>query len=147
MSKLLKHEKAYLKKLITHTVDKCKGRHCSVHNPSDHHMRSWDMNYRFDKRVMERICPKHGVGHPDPDDAAYWISIGKPHMTIHGCCGCCSEEKSLKDLVKQFISILDITEESDSGRSFHPTQITSCRTMDLQKIGDLIEDMRKAVND
>jgi hypothetical protein len=53
-------------------------------------MRKWKMNYRSDKGVMERICPC-GVGHPDPDDAAYWQSIGKPEMTIHGCCGCCSE--------------------------------------------------------
>ena len=89
MSKLLPHEKAYLKKLVTHTPDKCKGQNCCVHNPSDHHMRDWKMNFRFDKSVMERICPEHGVGHPDPDDAAYWIRLGKSHMTIHGCCGCC----------------------------------------------------------
>jgi len=90
MSKLLKLEEAYLKNLITHAPDQCEGRSCCVHNPSDHHMREWQMNFRHDKGVMERICPKHGVGHPDPDDAAYWISIGRPEMTIHGCCGCCN---------------------------------------------------------
>ena len=37
-----------------------------------------------------------------------------------------SERDRLADLVKQFIKILDITEESDSGRLFHPTNITSC---------------------
>ena len=50
----------------------------------------------------------------------------------------------LADLVKQFISILDITEESDSGRLFHPTNITSCRAGDLQKIGELVEELRRA---
>jgi hypothetical protein len=50
----------------------------------------------------------------------------------------------LADLVKQFISILDITEESDGGRSFHPTNITSCRAGDLQKIGGLVEALRRA---
>lgn len=73
----------------THPAGKCKGRPCCIHNPSDHHMRDWPLNYRPDKGQMERICP-HGVGHPDPDDAAYWESIGKGHMNIHGCDGCCS---------------------------------------------------------
>jgi hypothetical protein len=50
----------------------------------------------------------------------------------------------LADLVKQFIKILDITEESDSGRLFHPTNITSCRAGDLQKIGELVEALRRA---
>jgi hypothetical protein len=77
VSRLLPHEKAYLKKLVTHTPDKCKGRHCCIHNPSDHHMRKWLMNYRQDKGMMERICPEHGVGHPDPDDLDYWVSIDK----------------------------------------------------------------------
>jgi len=45
----------------------------------------------------------------------------------------------LADLVKQFIYILDITEESDGGRLFHPTNITSCRAGDLQKAGQLVE--------
>jgi hypothetical protein len=53
----------------------------------------------------------------------------------------------LADLVKQFIYILDITEESDSGRLFHPTNITSCRAGDLQKIGELVEALRRASND
>jgi hypothetical protein len=53
----------------------------------------------------------------------------------------------LADLVKQFISILDITEESDGGRLFHPTNITSCRAGDLQKIGELVEALRRSSND
>ena len=50
----------------------------------------------------------------------------------------------LADLTKQFIKILDITEESDSGRSFYPTNITSCRAGDLHKIGELVEALRRA---
>jgi hypothetical protein len=100
MNKLLKHEKVYLKKMLltTHTPDKCEGRPCCVHNPSDHHLRSWEMNYRQDKGIMERICPDHGVGHPDPDDLAYWLSIGHPEMGVHACCGCCHENKAGNDL-------------------------------------------------
>lgn len=59
--------------------ERCKVR-CPIHNPSDHHMKDWEQNYRPDRRIIERICP-HGIGHPDPDD----IATNK----THGCDGCC----------------------------------------------------------
>ena len=52
----------------------------------------------------------------------------------------------LAALAKQFLNILDITEESINGRLFHPTNITSCRAGDLQKIGELVEAIRRASN-
>ena len=64
-----------------HLKSKCVGRKCCIHNPSDHHMRTWRMHWRGDRQIMERICPEHGCGHPDPDDIC--------EDTIHGCCGCC----------------------------------------------------------
>lgn len=64
-----------------HSINSCSGEFCTIHNRSDHHMRSWPQNWRSDRGIMERICPLHGVGHPDPDE----ISTD----TIHGCCGCC----------------------------------------------------------
>jgi len=77
--------------LKTHSPDKCSGSHCCIHNPSDHHMREWPMSWRDDKGVMERICP-HGIGHPDPDDVAHGIRIGRDEsLNIHGCDGCCRE--------------------------------------------------------
>lgn len=63
-----------------HFIDKCKGAHCVIHNPSDHMMRSFPTHWRSDRHIMERICP-HGIGHPDPDD------ITKDG--VHGCDGCC----------------------------------------------------------
>lgn len=72
-----------------HSEDKCRGKYCSVHNPSDHHMRSWRQHWRSDKGIIERICPKHGVGHPDPD--SNWESDS--YFWVHGCCGCCKEPK------------------------------------------------------
>lgn len=63
-----------------HPPSKCAGDNCVIHNPSDHHMRSWPTNWRSDRQMMERTCP-HGVGHPDPDDI-------NPD-TSHGCDGCC----------------------------------------------------------
>lgn len=71
-----------------HPPGKCAGQACMIHNPSDHHMRGWPLNWRDDKRVMERICP-HGVGHPDPDSAAFLASVGEQGRTLHGCDGCC----------------------------------------------------------
>lgn len=74
--------------LKTHDESACKGQHCCIHNPSDHHMLDWPVNWRADLNVMERICP-HGLGHPDPDDAAHKMRIGMDALTIHGCDGCC----------------------------------------------------------
>ncbi len=72
-----------------HSPARCAGQHCVLHNPSDHHMRSWPTYWRDDARLMERICP-HGIGHPDPDDLAYRDSIGDEGCGIHGCDGCCA---------------------------------------------------------
>jgi hypothetical protein len=77
-----------------HSPDACAGRPCVIHNPSDHSMREFPTNWRdggmFDIKPphMERICP-HGVGHPDPDDAAYQASVGQD-VSVHGCDGCCN---------------------------------------------------------
>lgn len=71
-----------------HLSNQCAGEFCVVHNPSDHHMRTWPLNWRDDTGVMERICP-HGVGHPDPDAADFQESIGREWATVHGCDGCC----------------------------------------------------------
>jgi len=63
-----------------HAPTVCAGRPCVVHNPSDHHMRSWDQVWCQRKGIVERQCP-HGVGHPDPD---------QPGDGVHGCDGCCN---------------------------------------------------------
>lgn len=68
-----------------HSPKNCQGSTCLIHNPSDHHMRDWQLEWREDRHCFERICAC-GVGHPDPDD------IG--HDGIHGCCGCCCPPKS-----------------------------------------------------
>ena len=76
----------------THTPDKCAGQSCCIHNPSDHHMRDWELNIRFDRGITERLCP-HGIGHPDPDDAAYRRTLpGEFDSGIHGCDGCCRKQ-------------------------------------------------------
>lgn len=71
-----------------HDKDQCAHRHCVIHNPSDHHMRSWPLHWRDDRGIFERLCP-HGVGHYDPDQLWYYKSIGRDWESIHGCDGCC----------------------------------------------------------
>lgn len=82
-------------KLINvHDAARCKGQYCCIHNPSSHHMAKWRRNWRDDRKMMERICP-HGVGHPDPDDAAYRATLGD-NNNVHGCDGCCVQaERSI----------------------------------------------------
>lgn len=70
---------------FVHDDRQCLGDTCTIHRRSDHHMRSWQQHFRHDRYLMERICPIHGVGHPDPDDI-------NPD-TVHGCCGCCAKEQ------------------------------------------------------
>lgn len=79
-----------------HPVAACSARvgGCVIHAPSDHHMRTWPTTYRtggmFDIKGphMERMC-EHGVGHPDPDDLAFWKTQGEDYG-VHGCDGCCT---------------------------------------------------------
>lgn len=76
-----------------HPFVKCMGRHCTLHNPSDHVMKDWALNWRSDKGIFERICP-HGIGHDDPDDIAYRRTLEpielRGYVGIHGCDGCCA---------------------------------------------------------
>jgi hypothetical protein len=66
----------------------CKGTYCTVHNRSNHSMRSFPQHWRSDRAIMERICP-HGVGHPDPDE---YKLIGSKYEGVHGCDGCCQDK-------------------------------------------------------
>lgn len=64
-----------------HPIEKCEGRPCVIHNPSNHAMVEMPTFWRDDRGIMERTCPC-GIGHPDPDspwprESAEWI---------HGCC-------------------------------------------------------------
>ena len=74
------------KTIRVHEAGVCAGEYCTIHNRSNHPMRSFPQEWRGDIALMERICP-HGIGHPDPDD--YLLTL-RPYMSIHGCDGCCS---------------------------------------------------------
>ena len=78
--------------LKVHSKEQCKGRHCVIHNPSDHPLKNAPTHWRSDRQMMERICV-HGVGHPDPDELAHRARNNLPDSNgIHGCCGCCTKK-------------------------------------------------------
>lgn len=80
-----------------HPVEACAGKPCVLHNPTDHHMRSWRLHWRGDRKIFERLCPDHGTGHPDPDQFDYWDSTDQEWQSLHGCCGCCVRAKKGND--------------------------------------------------
>ena len=52
-------------------------------------------------------------------------------------------EKDLKSCVREFFKYLDAVETSDSGKEFHPTYISSCRTMTMIRLGQLLPRMKE----
>jgi hypothetical protein len=52
-----------------------------------------------------------------------------------------SEE--LKDTVKEFLRCLEMTEESDSGKVFHPVYISSCRVLVTERVNNLLKKMKE----
>lgn len=52
------------------------------------------------------------------------------------------ETMEMKDLVKEFFTFLDYTEESDSGRVFHPITFSCCRCLMSEPFSLLLDRMR-----
>lgn len=76
---------------VVHPATKCDPSYpCNIHRPSEHGMRGWPQLLR-ETGLTERLC-EHGVGHPDPDSAAYFNRLlNHPPGTweTHGCDSCC----------------------------------------------------------
>lgn len=70
----------------------CTGQPCTIHHPSEHPLRSWALHWRDDRGMFERVCA-HGIGHPDPDQVAFWERTMREQdaaaEAVHGCDGCC----------------------------------------------------------
>jgi hypothetical protein len=52
----------------------------------------------------------------------------------------------LHSLWKEFIDLLEITEESDSGNKFRPNYIGSCRALDGQRMNQIIKEAKKEIS-
>ena len=53
------------------------------------------------------------------------------------------DNMELGDLVREFFTYLDYTEESDSGRTFHPVTVSSCRVLLTEPVGMVLKRMRE----
>ena len=52
----------------------------------------------------------------------------------------------LTSLWHQLFFLLDITEESDSGNTFRPNYISSCRAVDGERIQKILEEAKQLIN-
>ncbi len=91
-----------------HPAGACLGEECVLHKPTEHHMANWPLFWREDTGLFERTC-SHGVGHPDPDQFAYWKEGGVfEWKAVHGCDGCCrppdTEMFPIMDSLKRIVS-------------------------------------------
>ena len=50
-------------------------------------------------------------------------------------------------LVKELFMLLDITEETDDGRVFHPNRISSCSAMDAEKLNSILVALKHTMED
>ena len=48
-------------------------------------------------------------------------------------------------LWKEFITLMEITEESDSGNEFRPNKISSCRAIDGKRLNEILAEARRIV--
>lgn len=53
------------------------------------------------------------------------------------------KHREIADLVCELFGMLDWKEESDSGRVFSPTYITSCRAMHCARLHDLLPRLKE----
>jgi hypothetical protein len=56
-------------------------------------------------------------------------------------------KREAEKLWKEFITLMEITEESDSGYEFNPNKISSCRAMDGKRLNEILVEARGIVFD
>jgi hypothetical protein len=56
-----------------------------------------------------------------------------------------SPDTKIYDLVREFFKILDYQESTDSGHMFHPTTISCCRVMEMEKLEKVLIGMKNEV--
>jgi len=56
------------------------------------------------------------------------------------------QDTKIYDLVREFFTILERQESTDSGRMFYPTTISSCRIMEQAKLIKVLEGMKNEIS-
>jgi hypothetical protein len=54
-------------------------------------------------------------------------------------------KREAERLWKEFITLMEITEESDSGYEFNPNKISSCRAIDGKRLNVILNEVRQIV--
>lgn len=68
------------------------------------------------------------------------------HSEVALCNKCGRRYQELIGLVRDLLKILDTVEETDEGREFHPTVISSCRVMHCEKADKILHRMGRIIN-
>ena len=53
--------------------------------------------------------------------------------------------EELESGIRELFTLLDKTEESDEGRVFHPNKINSCRALDVEKLEQVLSNLKGAI--
>lgn len=53
--------------------------------------------------------------------------------------------RTQNELVRELFKFLDYTEESDNGRIFHPIQISCCRALMLEPLGEVLKELKASI--
>ena len=84
--------------MSVHSENLCKNDVCSIHNLTNHILRSAEQDWDFRRGIMVRRC-RHLFLHPDPDDHKVRRNPDKykclaPMNDDKPCCGCCKDSFS-----------------------------------------------------
>ena len=58
-----------------------------------------------------------------------------------------SKAQAYDVLVKELFRLLDLTEETEEGRVFHPNRISSCRAMDAERLNSILVALKHTMED
>jgi hypothetical protein len=58
-----------------------------------------------------------------------------------------SKAQAYDVLVRELFVLLDKTEETDDGRVFRPNKISSCHTMDAEKLEQVLKELKNTLED
>jgi hypothetical protein len=84
-----------------HEPYECVGENCTIHDPSDHHMKDWPQEWDQSRRIMMRVC-SHGDMHIDPDEPGYLSCVWDNSQAVPRlvCDACCYYEEYVQDIEK-----------------------------------------------
>ena len=53
----------------------------------------------------------------------------------------------MRELLKEMFEILDVVETTDEGNEFRPNKFVSCRAMDGERLGQILNELKKEITE